>query len=190
MFSAILFTEERIFFFDSLVADELQKQLSPESAASGFYTMVSQVPLQNVESVAFRPACQQFPNGSVLVRFRSSDAFLARVSAFTEVLDERDPEIAEKIRNDFSPVQENELGLPCAHTREDYRRSCPRWNIWRSSVISALWTICSRGPRPLDWIGYLLAAKKQRTIPYLLSRKENHNDFCKNLWTASYIPLS
>lgn len=125
MFSAILFTEERIFFFDSMVADELQKQLSPESAASGFYTMVSQAPLQNVESVAFRPACPQFPNGSVLVRFRSSDAFLARVSAFTEILDKRDPEIAERIRNDFSPVQENELGLPCSHTREDYRALMP-----------------------------------------------------------------
>lgn len=125
MFSAALFTEERIFFFDSMVADELQKQLSPEAASSGFYPMVMQAPLQNVESVTFRPACPQFPNGSVLVRFRSSDAFLARVSAFTAVLDERGPEIAERIRSGFSPVQENEMGLPCALTREDYRALMP-----------------------------------------------------------------
>lgn len=125
MFSAVLFTEERVFFFDSMVADELQKRLSPEAASSGFYTMVSQVPLQNIESVTFRSACPQFPNGSVIVRFRSSDAFLARVSAFTESLDERDPEIAERIRRDFSPIQENALGFPCAHTQEDYRVLMP-----------------------------------------------------------------
>lgn len=125
MFSAVLFTEERVFFFDSMVADELQKRLSPEAASSGFYTMVSQVPLQNIESVTFRSACPQFPNGSVIVRFRSSDAFLARVSAFTENLDERDPEIAERIRRDFSPIQENALGFPCAHTQEDYRVLMP-----------------------------------------------------------------
>ena len=42
MFSSVLFTEERIFLFDSMVADELQKQLSPEAASSGFYPMVIQ----------------------------------------------------------------------------------------------------------------------------------------------------
>lgn len=125
MFSAILFTEERIFLFDSMVTDELQKQLSPEAASSAFCPMVFQAPLQNVESVTFRPTCPQFPNGSVTVRFRSSDALLAKVSALTEIMDKRDPNFAERIRNDFSPVQENELGLPCAHTQEDYRALMP-----------------------------------------------------------------
>ena len=125
MFSAALFTEERIFFFDSMVEDELQKQLSPEAASSGFYPMVMQAPLQNVESVTFRPACPLFPNGSVVVRFRVSDVFLTKASAFAEIMDKRDPKIAEKIRNDFSPIWESELGMPCAHARQDYRALMP-----------------------------------------------------------------
>lgn len=125
MFSSVLFTEERIFLFDSMVADELQKQLSPEAASSGFYPMVMQAPLQNVESVTFRPACPLFPNGSVVVRFRVSDVFLTKASAFAEIMDKRDPKIAEKIRNDFSPIWECELGMPCAHARKDYRALMP-----------------------------------------------------------------
>ena len=120
-----MFTEERIFLFDSMVADELQKQLSPEAASSGFYPMVMQAPLQNVESVTFRPACPLFPNGSVVVRFRVSDVFLTKASAFAEIMDKRDPKIAEKIRNDFSPIWESELGMPCAHARQDYRALMP-----------------------------------------------------------------
>ena len=70
-----------------MVADELQKQLSPEAASSGFYPMVMQAPLQNVESVTFRPACPLFPNGSVVVRFRVSDVFLTKASAFAEIME-------------------------------------------------------------------------------------------------------
>ena len=73
----------RIFLFDSMVADELQKQLSPEAASSGFYPMVMQAPLQNVESVTFRPACPLFPNGSVVVRFRVSKDTRIRYSKYT-----------------------------------------------------------------------------------------------------------
>ena len=58
MFSSVLFTEERILLFDSMVADELQKQLSPEAASSGFYPMVSQAPLQNVGAL---PSAQRAP---------------------------------------------------------------------------------------------------------------------------------
>lgn len=87
--------------------------------------MVSQAPLQNVESVTSRPACPLFPNGSVVVRFRISDVFLTKASAFAEIMDKRNPNIAEKIRNDFSPIWESELGMPCAHARKDYRALMP-----------------------------------------------------------------
>ena len=87
-----------------MVEDELQKQLSPEAASSGFYPMVMQAPLQNVESVTFRPACPLFPNGFVVVRFRVSDVFLTKASAFAEIMDKRDPKIAKKIRDRKSVV--------------------------------------------------------------------------------------
>ena len=54
-----------------------------------------------------------------------SDVFLTKASAFVEIMDKRDPKIAKKIRNDFSPIWESELGMPCAHTREDYRALMP-----------------------------------------------------------------
>lgn len=50
---------------------------------------------------------------------------LSTLLAFAEIMDKRDPKIAEKIRNDFSPIWESELGMPCAHARKDYRALMP-----------------------------------------------------------------
>lgn len=125
MFSSVLFTEERVFFFDSMVAPEFLKEANPEVTSSGYYAMAAQAPLHTVESVEFRPASPEFPHGSVTVRYRSSDAFLARVTKLVDVWDKRAPEIAARVRNEFPSIRETEMGLPDARAKEDYRALMP-----------------------------------------------------------------
>ena len=125
VFSAVLFTEERVFFFNSIVAPEFLKEAIPEATSSGYYAMAAQAPLQTVESISFRPASPQFPYGSVAVRYRSSEAFLARVAKLADLWDKQAPELAARVRNDLPSIRETEMGLPDAHAKEDYRALMP-----------------------------------------------------------------
>ena len=125
MFSAVLFTEERVFFFDSIAAPEFLKEANPEATSSGYYAMAAQAPLQTVESVEFRPVSPEFPYGAVAVRFRSSEAFLARVAKLVDIREKQAPDLAARVRNDFPSIWETEMGLPDARAKEDYRALMP-----------------------------------------------------------------